>query len=223
MPDLDTYSGKLSEYEAKEVLRNAGIPTVKEHLATSVEEAVEYADQVGYPVMMKVDSPDVQHKSDIGAVKDAHDEDEVRNRYDLIKQNVEEHDPDADVDGILIEERVSGKELIVGVNKDPDFGHVIMFGLGGIFVEVLHDVNFRAIPITEADAHDLINDMRSRELLDGVRGEPPVDTDGIVDVLLHVSQLIEEHPEIAELDINPLFANEDGAIAVDALIALEDA
>lgn len=222
MPNMETYSGTLTEYEAKEVLRNAGIPTVREHRATTADEAVTYADRIGYPVMMKVDSRDVQHKSDIGAVTDAHDAEEVRKRYDHIRQNVTAHNPEADIEGVLIEEKVSGKELIVGVNTDPDFGKVIMFGLGGIFVEVLHDVHFRAIPITEADAQDLIDQMATRELLDGVRGEPPVDKAGIVDVLLHVSQLIEEHPEITELDINPLFVNEDGAVAADALIEVED-
>lgn len=219
---LDEYDGTLSEYEAKQVLADAGIPVVQEKLATSVDEAVAYADEIGYPVIMKADSRDIQHKTDIGAVKDAHDANEVRKRYELIMNNVETHDPDAEVDGVLIEAYVSGQELIVGVNRDPDFGHVIMFGLGGIFVEVLHDVHFRSIPITRFDAEQLIAEMATRALLDGVRGGEPVDTDAIVDILLKVSALVEQHPAITELDINPLFVDADGAIAADALIEVSN-
>ncbi len=222
MPNLTAYSGTLSEYDAKQVLANAGIPTVREQQATSVDQAVTYADQLGYPVVLKVDSADIQHKSDIGAVKDAHDEDEVRKRYQLIQDNATAHKPDATINSILVEEHVSGTELIVGVQKDPDFGHVIMFGIGGIFVEVLHDVTFRALPITEHDAMDMLHDLRSAELLDGVRGNPPVDKAELIDVLLHVSDLIDEHPEITELDINPLFADDTGVVAADAVITVSD-
>jgi acetyltransferase len=222
MPNLTKHSGTLSEYEAKQVLANAGIPTVREQQATRMEDAVQYADQLGYPAILKVDSADIQHKSDIGAVKDVHNADEARKRYQIIHDNVAEHRPEADVNSILVEEHVSGTELIVGVKKDADFGHVIMFGIGGIFVEVLEDVTFRSLPITEHDAMDMLHDLRAAELLDGVRGNPPVDKAALIDVLLHVSDLIDEHPEIAELDINPLFADENGVTAADAVITVSD-
>jgi acetyltransferase len=220
MPELDD-SGALSEYDAKQVLRDAGIPTVMEQRATSVDEAVEYADEIGYPVILKIDSADIQHKSDIGAVMDAHDADAVRTRYDHIRQNVDENAPDAAINGMLVEEKVEGTELIVGVQHDPDFGHVVMVGIGGIFVETLNDVTFRAIPITRQDAAAMLDDLRATELLDGVRGNSPVDQDALIDVLVQVSRLVEDHPTIRELDINPLFADADGAVAADALITLE--
>ncbi len=221
MHGMDLDSGTLSEHEAKQVLADAGIPVVEEQLAADVDEAVQFADRVGYPVILKVDSRDIQHKSDIGAVTDAHDADEVRKRYDILMENVDDHAPDADVNGVLVGEMLSGRELIVGVNTDPDFGHVIMFGLGGVFVEVLHDVQFRSIPITPYDAEQLIDGMKTRELLDGIRGENPADIDALIDILLDVSALIEDHPEIVELDINPLFANENGVVAADALIRVD--
>lgn len=212
----------MSEYEAKQVLQKAGIPVVREEQAGSAAKAVEHADRIGYPVIMKVDSSDIQHKTDINAVMEARDGDEVRKRYDLLMETVHRHDPNAEVEGVLIDEKVSGHELIVGVNRDPDFGHVVMFGLGGIFVEVLHDVHFRALPLTHDDAKDLIGEMETGALLDGVRGQPPADRPAIIDVLLHVSQLVEDHPEIRELDINPLFVSDQGAVAADALITAGD-
>ncbi len=215
---FDDVSGTLSEHEAKAAFRDAGIPVVTGELVTSVDEAVAAAADIGFPVILKADSRDIQHKTDIGAVQQAHDAEEVRKRYDLIMNNVEEHQPDAAVDGILVEEMLDGHEMIVGVSVDPEFGHVLMFGLGGIFVEVLRDVNFRTIPVSERDARDLIDEMESRPLLEGVRGEEPVDVDSIVDVLLAVSDLVDGHPEIAELDINPLFVSSDGAVAADAVI-----
>ncbi|MFB6076696.1 MAG: acetate--CoA ligase family protein [Candidatus Nanohaloarchaea archaeon] len=213
--------GPLTEYEAKQVFADAGIPVVREELVEDVDGAVEAAEDIGYPVILKVDAAAVQHKTDIGAVQEAHDAEEVRKRYDLIMDNVHEAHPDADIHGVLVEETLDGHEMIVGVNRDPEFGPVLMFGLGGIFVEVLRDVNFRTIPITERDARALIDEMESSELLDGVRGEDPVDTDAIVDVLLAVSDLVEAHDEISELDINPLFVSAAGAVAADALIEVD--
>ncbi|MDY6766242.1 MAG: acetate--CoA ligase family protein, partial [Candidatus Nanohaloarchaea archaeon] len=133
--------------------------------------------------------------------------------------NVEQAMPDADIEGVLVEEHLEGHEMIVGVNQDPEFGPVVMFGLGGIFVEILHDVNFRAIPLQERDAHELVDEMQARPLLDGVRGQDAADIDAIVDVLLAVSDLVEDEP-VQELDINPLFVSADGAYAADALVKL---
>lgn len=219
---FDGHDGMLRESEAKEVLADAGVPVVREELATSADEAVDYADEIGYPVILKVDSRDVQHKTDIGAVQVAYDAEEVEKRYGIIMDNVEQHQPDAEVHGVLVEEELDGHELIVGVNRDPDFGPVLMMGLGGIFVEVLKDVHFRVIPLDEVDARELIDEMKTRALLDGVRGEEPTDIDAIVDVLMAVSRLVDEHPEIAELDINPLFVDSEGATAADALIRVDN-
>lgn len=219
---LENENGLLSEFESKKLLKEAGIPTVEERLAQSPEEAVEYAKEIGFPVMMKVNSRDVQHKSDIGAVKDANDEEEVRKRYGIIEENVRKHKEDAEIEGILIEEKLEGRETIVGVSRDPVFGPVIMFGMGGIFVEVLRDVNFRVLPIEEMDARDLIEDMKTKEILEGVRGEEAVNKEAIVDVLMKISDLVEEKPNIEELDINPLFVNEGGAVAADALIRVSE-
>ncbi|MFB6265696.1 MAG: acetate--CoA ligase family protein [Candidatus Nanohaloarchaea archaeon] len=209
----------LSEHEAMELFEDAGIPVAGYRLAEDEQEAVEAAEQLGYPVVLKIDSSEVQHKTDIGAVMTAHDEEEVRKRFSLVRGNVEKEVPGADVEGVLVEERLQGHEMIVGVNRDEEFGPVIMFGLGGIFVEILHDVNFRAVPIEERDARELIGEMKTEELLNGVRGEEPVDRDAITDVLMKVSELVESRP-IEELDINPLFVNSEGAYAADALVKL---
>ncbi len=212
--------GAMSEHEGLELFAEAGIPVADHRLVEDAEAAVAAAEDLGYPVILKIDSADVQHKTDIGAVMTAHDAEEVRKRVGLITDNVEAAAPGADTEGILVQEHLDGHEMIVGVNRDDEFGPVVMFGLGGIFVEILHDVNFRAIPITERDARELIDEMTARELLDGVRGQEPVDIDAVVDTLLAVSDLVEAEP-IVELDINPLFVNADGAYAADALVKME--
>ncbi|MFB6295062.1 MAG: acetate--CoA ligase family protein [Candidatus Nanohaloarchaea archaeon] len=209
----------LPEHEAMELFEDAGIPVAAHQLVDSRAAAVDAADAIGYPVVLKIDSADVQHKTDIGAVMTAHDAEEVEKRYQLIMGNVEAAAPDADVEGVIVEEHIDGHEMIVGVNEDPEFGMVVMFGLGGIFVEILHDVNFRAVPLSERDARELVDEMQARPLLDGVRGEDPADIDAVVDVLLAVSDLVQEKP-VTELDINPLFVNADGAVAADALVEL---
>lgn len=219
---LESYSGTLSEHEAKQVLAEAGIPVVDGYLAADADEAVDHAEDLGFPVILKADSPDIQHKSDIGAVMDAHTVDEVRQRYDRIMENVAAEQPDADVNGVRVEEQADGVELIVGVHEDPDFGHVIMFGLGGVFVEVLHDVHFRAVPLTGYDARELVAGMETHELLEDVRGRGAVDEEAVVEVLLTVSAFVEQHPDVVEMDINPLFASPDGVVAADALLEVGD-
>ncbi|MDY6761574.1 MAG: acetate--CoA ligase family protein [Candidatus Nanohaloarchaea archaeon] len=209
----------LPEHEAMQVFEDAGIPVARHELVGDADAAVAAADDLGYPVVLKVDSADVQHKTDIGAVMTAHDEEEVRKRYQLVMDNVQAAAPDADIEGMLVEEHLDGHEMIVGVNQDEEFGPVVMFGLGGIFVEILHDVNFRAVPLQERDAWELIDEMDARALLDGVRGEAAADIDAVVDVLLAVSDLVEQEP-VEELDINPLFVNSDGAFAADALVKM---
>lgn len=219
---IDGVTGTISEYEAKQLLQEHDIPVVEERLVDSVDGAVAAAEAIGFPVMLKVDSRDVQHKTDIGAVMTAHDPEEVEKRYRRVLDAVDEHAPDATVDGVLVEQKLEGQEMIVGVNVDPDFGHVLMFGLGGIFVEILEDVQFRAVPITPYDAERMIADLEAGTILDGVRGAKPADKQAIVDVLLNVSELVEAEPRIQELDINPLFVSHTGAVAADALIRVGD-
>jgi acetyl-CoA synthetase (ADP-forming) len=213
----------LLETEAKTVCIEYGIPVTKFELARSEEEAVKFADAIGFPAVLKIVSPDIIHKSDIGGVivglKDA---DDVRDGYNQILQNVKKHDPKAKIVGVLVQEMApSSTEVIVGAIKDPQFGPAIMFGLGGVFVEVLKDVTFRVAPITEDDAYEMIRDVKAYPLLKGYRSTPPADIDAIAKILLSTSRLVMDHVEIKELDLNPVIVYEKGAKAVDARIILE--
>ena len=213
----------LLETEAKTVCMEYGIPVTKFELAKNEAEAVEFAEEIGYPVVLKIVSPDIVHKSDVGGVvislKHAK---AVQNAYKQIMDNVKEHKPSAKIIGILVQEMApSSTEVIVGATKDPQFGPAIMFGLGGIFVEVLKDVTFRIAPITEDEAREMITEVRAYPLLKGYRNMPPADIDAIVKILLNTSRLVTEHEEIKELDLNPIMVYEKGAKTVDARIILE--
>ena len=213
----------LLEMEAKTVCMEYGIPVTKFRLAETEAEAVKFAEEIGYPVVLKIVSPDIIHKSDVGGVmlnlKNAR---EVRKAYKQIMENVKKRRIDAKVLGILVQEMAPpSTEVIVGVTKDPQFGHALMFGLGGIFVEVLKDVTFRIVPITEEEAREMISEVKAYPLLKGYRGMPPADINAIVQILLKTSRLAIEHPEIKELDLNPIMVYEKGAKTVDARIILE--
>ena len=213
----------LLETEAKTVCIEYGIPFTKFELARSEEEAVKFANAIGFPTVLKIVSPDIIHKSDIGGVivglKNA---DDVHHGYNQILQNVKKHDPKAKIVGVLVQEMApSSTEVIVGAIKDPQFGPAIMFGLGGVFVEVLKDVTFRVAPITEDDACEMIRDVKAYPLLKGYRNTPPADIDAIAKILLSTSRLVTDHMEIKELDLNPVIVYEKGAKAVDARIILE--
>jgi acyl-CoA synthetase (NDP forming) len=213
----------LLETEAKAVCIEYGIPVPKFELAKSEDEAVKFAKAIGFPTVLKIVSPDIVHKSDIGGVivgvKNA---DEVRQGYNRILQNVKKHDPKARIAGILVQEMAPpSTEVIVGAIKDPQFGPAIMFGLGGVFVEVLKDVTFRVAPITEDDAYEMISEVKAYPLLKGYRNTPPVDIDAIAKILLNTSRLVTDHMEIKELDLNPVIVYEKGAKTVDARIILE--
>jgi len=207
----------LGDMEAREVIAAYGIPVPESQLACSPDEAVKLANAIGYPVVMKIISPDILHKSDVGGVKvGIMNPAEVRDAYDLITYRARRFMPDADIWGVSVQQMVpTGKEIIIGVNRDPQFGPLIMFGMGGIYVEVLKDVTFRLAPLSRQDAEEMIREIRTYRLLRGVRGEPPVDFQALTEVLLRVSQLVMDFPEIVELDINPLMALEDRAVAVD--------
>jgi acyl-CoA synthetase (NDP forming) len=212
----------LTEVESKEILEEAGIPTARARLATTAAEAVAAAREVGFPVALKVVSPDITHKSDVGGVKlDLTTPDEVKAAFDEIVAAAKKAQPDAKVDGVSVQKMARpGVEVIMGMSQDAQFGPVLMFGLGGILVEVLKDVSFRLVPITPRDARQMVQEIKGRPLLEGYRGQEPADVEALEKLLLRLSDFIEKHPEIAELDLNPIFAYKDGAVAVDARIIL---
>jgi acetyl-CoA synthetase (ADP-forming) len=213
----------LLEPEAKTVCIKCGIPVTKFQLAKNEAETVKFAKEIGYPVVLKIVSPDIIHKSDVGGVivglKNAQ---EVRNAYKQILKNVKKHKIDAKIVGVLVQEMApSSTEVIVGAIKDPQFGPALMFGLGGIFVEVLKDVTFRIAPITEDEAREMITEVKAYPLLKGYRNMPQADIEAIVQILLNASRLVMDHQEIKELDLNPIMVYEKGAKTVDARIILE--
>jgi acyl-CoA synthetase (NDP forming) len=214
----------LSESQAADILEQYGIPTTKRTVTTSVEEAVQFANEIGYPVVLKVDSPDILHKTEADAIRlNIESEQEVIHAFEEITLNSRNYKPGAKINGISVQEMLpEGIEVIIGATKDPAFGPVIMFGLGGIFVEVFKDISFRVAPLTRSDAIEMIEEVQGYTLLRGVRGQKTVDINAIIDVLLKVSSLVtEENTPIKELDINPLIVYENGVKAADAMIVLE--
>lgn len=201
-----------------------GLRLPQSELARSPEEAVTLANRIGYPIVMKISSPDILHKSDVGGVKvGLKDAGEVRDMYELIEYRARKYSPNARIWGVLIQEQArKGRELLVGVNRDPQFGALVAVGMGGIYVEVLKDVAFNLAPISRQEAAAQIRSIRTYPLLRGVRGEPPADVAYIEDVLLRVSQLVQDFPEIVEMDINPLvvYNKGEGAMVLDARIIL---
>lgn len=212
----------MLEPESKEVVGAYGMPVTKFKVAKSVEEAVKFSSEIGYPVVMKIVSPDVLHKSDAGAVKvNLKNGNEVRAAFAEISENVKRFKSNAKVVGYIVEQLAPpGNEVIVGMAKDPQFGPALMFGLGGIFVEVLKDVSFRIAPLTEYDAREMIQEIKGYPVLTGIRGQKPADVNSLVDIILKVSKLVTEHAEIEQLDLNPIFVYEKGARIVDARIIL---
>jgi acyl-CoA synthetase (NDP forming) len=213
----------LTEIEAKQVFQAAGIKTIETKLASSQKEALAIGDEIGFPVVLKIASPDITHKSDAGGVKTGlKNGAEVRKAYREIMASVKQKYPETNIEGVSVQKMARpGIEIIIGMSKDAQFGPVIMFGLGGIFVEVLKDVSFRLIPILPRDADQMIKEIKGYALLNGYRGQGPADIPSLVDILLKVSALVEKTPEIKEIDLNPVFAYKDSAVAVDARIVLE--
>jgi acetyl-CoA synthetase (ADP-forming) len=213
----------LLETEAKAVCIEYGIPVTKFDLAKTEDEAVKFANAIGFPTVLKIVSPDIIHKSDIGGViVGLKNTDDVREGYNRILQNVKKHDSKARIAGVLVQEMAPpSTEVIVGAIKDPQFGPAIMFGLGGVFVEVLKDVTFRVAPITEDDACEMISEVKAYPLLKGYRNTPPADINAITKILLNTSRLVTDHMQIKELDLNPVIVYEKGAKTVDARIILE--
>jgi acetyl-CoA synthetase (ADP-forming) len=211
---------KLPQEKTEALLKRFGIPFPKRILARNEEQAVICAKKLGYPVVLKVSSPDIIHKTDAGGIiLNLEDEKEVREGFRSIMKNARKYDRKAKINGVDVFEMIPrGTELIVGLKKDPQFGPVIMFGLGGIFVEVLEDVSFRLAPITRKDAREMIREIKGYRILEGIRGEKPANIKAIEDILLRFSELVMKKPDIKELDINPLFAYDNKVVAGDVRI-----
>ena len=213
----------LNEAEAKKLLEQAGIPVNDTRLARTRSEAVSLSREIGFPVALKVVSPDVVHKSDIGGVKvGLINTAQVQKAYTEIIANVKESLPDATIEGVSVQKMVlPGVEIIIGVTEDAQFGPVIMFGLGGIWVEAIKDVVFRVVPVTAWDAEEMVREIKGFAVLQGYRGQEAVDLSFLAKLITRISEFIEKNPRIKELDINPLIAYSDSAVAVDARIVMK--
>ena len=213
----------LTEVESKELLEQADIPVVETRLAKSKKEAIRISKELGFPVVLKIASPDIVHKSDSGGVKlGVGNATQVGKAYSEIMSSIKEKYPNAAIQGLAIQRMAPpGLEVIVGMSKDVQFGPVLMFGLGGILVEVLKDVSFRIVPLTRRDAAEMIREIKGYPLLEGYRGQEPADISALEELIVKVSQFVDQNPEMKELDLNPIFAYRDRAIAVDARIILE--
>ena len=212
----------LTEIEAKQILSEAGINCTDTRLASTKDEAVAMCEEIGYPAVLKISSVDITHKSDAGGVKvNLPDKAAVEEAYDAIMASCTAKHPDADIEGIAVQGMAKvGTEVIIGMTKDPSFGPVLMFGLGGIFVEVLEDVAFRIVPLEKNDASEMIQEIKGKKLLEGYRGEDPADIPFLEEILLQLSELVDKTKGIAEVDMNPVFAYKKGAVVVDARIIL---
>jgi len=222
---LQDFSEALTESESKQLLRYYGIAIPKERLAQSPEQAIEFAKEIGFPVVLKVDSRDILHKTEAKAVRlNLKDEIEVKEAYQEIMDNVRAYKPSAVINGILVSEMVSGGvEMMVGVSRDPNFGLVMVLGIGGIFVEALEDVSMRLIPIHRIDAYQMLEELKGKRLLKGFRGRPSADIDQLAEIMVRVSRLAYDHKDkILELDLNPvmILPKGMGAKALDALVIL---
>lgn len=212
----------LLEPEALALFEEYGLPVPRGKLAASVPAALAAAGELGYPVAMKIVSPDILHKSDVGGVKlNLQSPDEVEAAYHAILQNAKNHRPETDIRGILVVEMLErGLECITGMVKDASFGPAFMFGLGGVFVEVLQDVSFRTLPLDRENALAMVRELKAAALLCGTRGQPPKDLEAVAGLLLGVARMVQENPEIQELDINPCMVYEKGVMAADARVML---
>jgi len=215
---------ELGEMEGREILEAYDIRMPKAELAFDIDEAKEIASRIGYPLVLKIVSPNILHKTDVGGVKIGIDnEKELEENYNQILFSVSKYMPDANIRGILVQEFIKDKkETIIGMSEDPQFGPMIMFGLGGIYVEALKDVSFRIAPLSRQVAREMIEEIKTIKLLKGTRGEDPSDIDSIIEIILRVSQLVTDFPEILEMDINPLFVKKqgEGSIAGDVRIRI---
>ncbi|MFC1957695.1 acetate--CoA ligase family protein [Chloroflexota bacterium] len=215
----------LTEVEAKGLLKQAGISVVDTELATSREEAISISQRIGFPVVLKIASPDVVHKSDAGGVKlGLETSEQVGKAYGDIVEAIKQKYPEAKIQGVSVQKMARpGVEVIIGMSKDAQFGPVLMFGLGGVLVEILKDVAFRIVPLTQRDAGEMVREIRGYPLLEGYRGQEAVDVAKLEEMIIKVSNFVEQNPDVEELDLNPVFAYSDSAVAVDARVILGEA
>jgi len=214
----------LTEIESKQIFEEAGINTIETRLASSQKEAIAISGQIGFPTVLKIASPDITHKSDVGGVRvGLKNKNEVGKAYKEITASALQKYPTANIQGVSVQPMARpGIEIIIGMTKDSQFGPVLMFGLGGILVEILKDVAFRIVPLTRRDAKEMIEEIKGYALLQGYRGQEPANIPVLEDILLEVSNLVGQTPEIQEIDLNPIFAYKDEAVVVDARIVLEN-
>ncbi len=213
----------LREDEGKEILKAYDVPVPDEGLATTPEEAVEIAERIGYPVVMKIVSPDIFHKTDVGGVAvDVSSPQEVEQQFNLITERSKNRMPNAEIVGVSIQQMLSGRETIVGMVRDDQFGPVMTFGLGGIFVEIMKDVSQKIAPLTETDVNDMITSIKAYPILSGARGRKPADIKALKDIIFKVAQISVDFPEISEFEINPVIVGDEGegGNAVDALVTI---
>ncbi len=208
----------LSEHASKEFLKDYSVPVTEEYLAKNVEEAKKYAQKIGYPVVLKGSSSTLTHKTELNLVEvGIKDEESLADAFSAIEKR-----GGAELDGILVQEMIKGeRELVAGLTRDPQFGPCVMFGLGGIFTEVLKDVTFRVAPLERYDAYEMMDEIKSKKILDEFRGKPAVDREKLADILINLGRIGLEYEEVAEIDINPLIIKDSIPVAVDALIVLK--
>ena len=216
---LESNQTVLTEFESKNLLKEIGIPIPEQELAITKEETITVAKKIGFPVVLKLMAEDIVHKSDTGAVKlNINSEVEIANAYDELMKIPSQSEKSISVQK-MADEPIT--ELIIGMTTDAQFGPALMFGIGGILVELLEDVSFRIAPITEYDAREQIHEIKGFPILDGYRGKPKADIDAIVKTLLKISDFVIKHEEINEMDLNPVFIYENGLVCVDARIILK--
>lgn len=211
--------------EAQQIIRFHNIPTPKSFLAKSVDDAVKKGSEIGFSVVLKIVSPQILHKSDVGGVAlNITSSGALKDAYQKMIDEVNKNKPDAQIIGVNVEKMLpASTEVIVGAIRDSQFGPSVMFGMGGIFAEVYEDVSFRVAPLDKIDALSLINGLKSSKILRGIRGNPPADIDALVNILLNVSDLMLEHGNISQLDLNPVLVYSDSAFAVDYRIIIKQA
>lgn len=212
----------LTEAEAYELLSKYGIPVPKYSVASTEEEVLKLAKRLGFPLVMKIISLDIIHKTDIGGViLNIMNEQQVRESYKTIIDSVKKNKPEAKINGVLLYKQVpSGVEVIVGMIRDPQFGPTVMFGLGGIFTEILKDVTFRVCPVERTDIEEMLTEIEGIKMLQGYRGQPRRDVNAIIDIIMEISRLALDYPVVKEIDLNPIIVYEKGAVVVDAKILL---
>lgn len=205
----------LSFNQTKEILLRYKIPFCKSHLVASEKEALKFAQKIGYPVVLKICSPDILHKTDVGGIKIVIDKKELTKAWAEILNNVKEGAPQAKAEGILVQKMISGQEVVVGMKRDPSFGPALMFGLGGIFVEVLKDVAFRVAPIDKKEALKMMKEIKGFKVLRGFRGKEKANIEKIAEIIVKVSKFSSKEENIREIDLNPVIVNTKQAFVVD--------